>query len=532
MATNKRTSSSSINDDTETKKFKTDDNLATTSKESIPAFINENITNKKLCEYGTACYRQKNPIHTAEYDHPPAREKSSTNESNKRLTPTEKIQQSEPYRFFLSTVYGISDNYNQINAISLKEILSPEHGQLVRSAQFNYMFDIEFLREQYPPEFRLKPLLIVHGDSRHDNHTIKAQCSPYPQIEICAARLDIPYGTHHTKMMFLLYETGLRIVIHTANLIQQDWKQKSQGIWIGPICPKTNDNTNESKTNFKKDLIEYVERYRAKQLQFWQKTINEHDFSSINVHLISSTPGRHTGADMNKFGHLKLRQTLKTYLGLENDAQYNSGPIIGQFSSIGSLGPNANNWLSKEFLTSLKQLHSTSLDSPELKLIYPTVDNVRTSLEGYMAGGSLPYNMQNAMKQGWLVNYLHKWKADHRQRSRASPHIKTYLRVTNDEYKELLWFLVTSANLSKAAWGVLEKNNTQLMIRSYEIGVLFIPKQFSQTTFSVSDSSSPSFPIPYDLPPVKYQSSDKPWVVDVAYKNQPDSHGNMWDPSD
>lgn len=79
--------------------------------------------------------------------------------------------------------------------------------------------------------FRLKPLLIIHGDSRHDNHSIKAQCSPYPQIEICPARLDIPFGTHHTKMMFLLYETGLRIVIHTANLIEQDWKQKTQGLF-------------------------------------------------------------------------------------------------------------------------------------------------------------------------------------------------------------------------------------------------------------------------------------------------------------
>jgi hypothetical protein len=71
------------------------------------------------------------------------------------------------------------------------------------------------------------------------------------------------------------------------------------------------------------------------------------------------------------------------------------------------------------------------------------------------------------------------------------------------------------------AWGVLEKNNTQLMIRSYvdfkkyifeinlflryEIGVLFMPKQFSKITFPVFDS--PSFPIPYDLPPVKYQST-------------------------
>ena len=30
--------------------------------------------------------------------------------------------------------------------------------------------------------------------------------------------------------------------------------------------------------------------------------------------------------------------------------------------------------------------------------------------------------------------------------------------------------------MSKAAWGTLEKNGQQLMIRSYEIGVLFLPK--------------------------------------------------------
>jgi len=32
-----------------------------------------------------------------------------------------------------------------------------------------------------------------------------------------------------------------------------------------------------------------------------------------------------------------------------------------------------------------------------------------------------------------------------------------------------------SANLSKAAWGALEKKGVQLKIRSYEIGVLFFP---------------------------------------------------------
>ena len=37
--------------------------------------------------------------------------------SNQRLTAIEK---SEPYRFFLSTVHGISEQSNQINVISLK----------------------------------------------------------------------------------------------------------------------------------------------------------------------------------------------------------------------------------------------------------------------------------------------------------------------------------------------------------------------------------------------------------------------------
>ena len=138
-----------------------------------------------------------------------------------------------------------------------------------------------------------------------------------------------------------------------------------------------------------------------------------------------------------------------------------------------------------------------------------------------------------------------RWKADHRQRSRASPHIKTYLRATDDQYKQLLWFLVTSANLSKAGkriegnvvkplrsssftslgcLGEAQYSIDDSIVRrfeairrwisltdafsfSYEIGVLFVPHQFSQTSFPVFDA--PAFPLPYDLPPVKYQSTGK-----------------------
>ena len=52
---------------------------------------------------------------------------------------------------------------------------------------------------------------------------------------------------------------------------------------------------------------------------------------------------------------------------------------------------------------------------------------------------------------------------------------QTYTRIDNDE---ISWFLLTSANLSKAAWGTLQKQGNQLMIRNYELGVLILPELF------------------------------------------------------
>ncbi len=42
--------------------------------------------------------------------------------------------------------------------------------------------------------------------------------------------------------------------------------------------------------------------------------------------------------------------------------------------------------------------------------------------------------------------------------------------------KKLAWFLLTSANLSKAAWGKLNKNRDHLSVMSWEAGVLFVPQ--------------------------------------------------------
>ena len=102
------------------------------------------------------------------------------------------------------------------------------------------------------------------------------------------------------------------------------------------------------------------------------------------------------------------------------------------------------------------------------------------SLEGYHAGGSLHLNRSTYEKQRYIDLLLCSWKADHSGRSKASPHIKTYSRVSKDA-SQIEWLCLTSANLSKAAWGSLEKKDTsqeQLFIRSYELGILLYADLF------------------------------------------------------
>uniref|UniRef100_A0A672H8D2 Tyrosyl-DNA phosphodiesterase 1 n=1 Tax=Salarias fasciatus TaxID=181472 RepID=A0A672H8D2_SALFA len=444
------------------------------------------------------------------------------------------------YRFYLNKVTGLERRYNR-GALHIRA------DQLIIScvcltstldgfpSQFNYCFDISWMVEQYPPEDR--PVLIVHGDKREAKARLVQQAQPFPHVRLCQAPLDIAFGTHHTKMMLLWYEEGFRVIILTSNLIRADWYQKTQGMWMSPLFPRLPEgcsaSAGESPTFFKRDLLEYLSSYRAPDLQAWIQRVSDHDLSEARVFLVASTPGRYVGADMERWGHLRLRKLLSQHTDpVPGDEEW---PVIGQFSSIGSMGLDKSKWLEGEFQRTLSTLgRSSPRSNPPMHLLYPSVEDVRTSLEGYPAGGSLPYSIQTAQKQLWLHQYFHRWKASSTGRSQAMPHIKTYMRASPD-FSQLAWFLVTSANLSKAAWGALEKNQTQLMVRSFELGVLFVPSSFPVDTdpFPVSSSSSSSsgFPVPFDLPPTCYSPKDQPWIWNIPYSQAPDTHGNVWVPS-
>ncbi|CAJ0952409.1 unnamed protein product, partial [Mesorhabditis belari] len=390
--------------------------------------------------------------------------------------------------FYFVKVSSVLECFNE-NCFSLKDVLNfvmPEE-----SLHFNFMIEVDWLIEnfrQYPESCRQTPINLVVGEKmgsdaaslRRDIKLLKLD-----NIQVSGAHLPIPYGTHHTKLSLLKVKDELHIIMFY-------------------YCKaKLENGEGNQSCNFQKDLSEYLKMYNLPIVAPWIKYIEQADFGDNNDHFIYSCPGYHKKPTKDKMAQLGLRNALKERT-LDPNALY-----IAQCSSIGSLGQKPDQWFLSQFLNSLRG--GRTKGSTRVYLVYPTIQDVQHSYEGYSAGGSLPYQSKTHEKQTWLRAHLCKWRSDKRGRNKAMPHVKSYCEIGAD--RELKWLLITSANLSKAAWGEIQKNGEQLAVRSWEAGVL------------VQDPSRCG--LPYDYPICRYKDGDQPWIIDKNYKDI-DSHGRQW----
>ncbi|XP_018496885.1 tyrosyl-DNA phosphodiesterase 1 [Galendromus occidentalis] len=444
------------------------------------------------CRYGSMCY-QTNQTHVAAFSH-----------INRGLG------------FYLTKCEGISAKYNADTFTrSLKQILHEDVGDTLESAvHFSYVFEMEWLLNQYPEPYRKLPMLLVVQQNKELLDLLIAQRQVYRNVSLLPIELA-RFGTHHTKMISLKYKNSLRIIVTTANLYEADWSQKSQMLWVSPLLKKLEPKRGpDSSTGFRASLCAYLRSYGKPKLIDLAESYADYDFSRIQSFFIGSSP------HSPRSGLMTLESVLK-----KNVPPVPSNcPVSFCFSSVGTLGNDDGAWfrsvlgrrLMSSDATTRKALSVSDVTRSNFQPIYPTVEEVRKSLEGYAAGRSLPYSGATHNRQKWLSHWLHHWKADHCGRSRAAPHVKFYIR-TSEDFDDTYWFLMTSANLSKAAWGNVELRAPL----SYECGILYVPGRPVKTKDLV---------VPFDLPPERYKLSDRLWVQDSRYAAL-DDFGNTWDPS-
>lgn len=397
------------------------------------------------------------------------------------------------------------------------------------------------------------------------------------------------------------------------------------------VTPLVWKKSNPNNNNAEEDGTEIETETLVSHLQTY-------DFSNAVGELIPSVPGYHKNIRIRKrdkamtnepsssddddtlYGYLKVQQAIRDHCCKSdnnddnpnhNHNHYSGGSsIVCQFSSMGSLSKAylnklADAWNADAGTTPSSAGVSTttptkkkskllaeglSLPSSPLSLltiVWPTVEEIVTSVEGRHGGASVPGRTKNLTKD-FLRPLLHTWRSrssngddakedDHLQldKGRHVPHIKSYYQICNkivdddnnhikqgldniDRSRDtnMRWFVLSSHNLSKAAWGEIQNRRDPrrgegyttevLAIQHWELGVFVSPSTLGvdvmgplyKPTYYVS-SSNPSthdgkrtytsdgskkhqheqhsravIPLPYKLRPDKYQDSDQPWVVE------------------
>jgi tyrosyl-DNA phosphodiesterase-1 len=286
-----------------------------------------------------------------------------------------------------------------------------------------------------------------------------------------------------------------------------------------------------------------------------QQQLSRYDFSSAGATLIPSVPGYYSLPDScNEQGYLKLKSAIGAYTNTNSASE--CGPLICQFSSLGAL---SEKWL-KEFVSSISipkredvreggvgKMKGSGQLIDLVKLVYPTVEEIRLSIEGYAGGQSVPVRTQNASKP-FLKPLYCKWASSESgnpaHKPYNVPHVKSYFQLTSDK-SAMEWFVMGSHNLSKAAWGevINGKYGKCLRVSSWELGVFMSPQLTggrlvpcgcgtSRIASEHQDQGDAPrdmiIPLPYLKEPQQYNwtSGDIPWAVDESYII-PDKFGRL-----
>ncbi|EFX02897.1 tyrosyl-DNA phosphodiesterase [Grosmannia clavigera kw1407] len=453
--------------------------------------------------------------------------------------------------------------------------------------EFNYLHDIGFFMDALNEDVRhLVHVHVVHGFWKREDQRrleLEAEAARYANVQLHTAFMPEPFGTHHSKMAVLFrHDDTAQVVIYTANMIPHDWANMTQGVWRSPLLPLLADDVDgedESEIDgpvgsgrrFKTDLLSYLRAYNQRRsiCRPLVERLARYDFAAVQAALIASVPGRHSLIRQpdekyhTQWGWTALKNTLRS---VPVQAVAPSTEIVLQVSSMATLGPT-DAWIRHTLFSAMATASSAvdkggsigkeELQQPRFRAVFPTADEIRRSLEGYKSGTSIHTKIQSSQQQRqlqYMRPLLCHWANDSPDgaklpdgatpivngRKRAAPHIKTYVRYGQVGVD---WALLTSANLSKQAWGEAVTAAGEVRVASWEIGVMVWPGLFAETAVMqiVGGSDSVLQPatgkaagrpvvalrVPYDLPLQQYGKGEIPWVCTLP-DEEPDWTGQAW----
>ncbi|KAI8996303.1 tyrosyl-DNA phosphodiesterase-domain-containing protein [Trametes punicea] len=358
------------------------------------------------------------------------------------------------------------------------------------------------------------------------------------------------FGCMHMKFMLLFYKSGrLRVVVSTANLVEYDWRDIENTVWVQdiPKHPEPVPPPKLDKEDFASVMVRVLHALNVAPALI-NMLRNEHphlplkrleelrshwDFSRVKTALVPSIAGKFEGwPKVILTGHTRL---MKALIDMGASTPQDKELLLEcQGSSIGTY---STMWMNEFYRSARGESTQSWLDTPKsrrakvpyppVKILFPTAQYVRESVLGEAGGGTMfcrrkqweaanfPRELfhQTRSKRGRVLMHSKMILATFRdkqgtldsQSSRASTATQEGHGGNEDSEPLVGWVYVGSHNFTPSAWGTLSGSgfNPTLNVNNYELGIV-IPLRSQEEADRVAC---------WERPPPKYVlGRDEPWM--------------------
>lgn len=290
----------------------------------------------------------------------------------------------------------------------LTEVLGPK-SQITFAIISSYCNSVSWIYEFFEPR---TPVIIVAQPDSTGQAGIK---NILPNWVMTVPFLRNGYGCQHMKFMLIFYETGrLRVVISTANLVDYDWRDIENAVWLQDVSLRAKPIPQDHKVidDFP-SIMQHVLRAVNVRDALTNMLTHEHpnlplqaisdlrskwDWSKVKVKLIPSIAGKHEGwPKVVQSGHPRLMKAIRDF-GLRTGQGKAAKELMieCQGSSIGNYstqwlnefywsarGESAEDWLVETKASRAK------LSWPPIKILFPSLRTVKETVLREPGGGTM-----------------------------------------------------------------------------------------------------------------------------------------------
>ncbi|EDR09713.1 uncharacterized protein LACBIDRAFT_319104 [Laccaria bicolor S238N-H82] len=354
------------------------------------------------------------------------------------------------------------------------------------------------------------------------------------------------HGCQHMKFMLLFYRNGrLRVVVSTANLIEYDWRDMENSVWLQDVPLRSSPIPHDPKaTNDFPSIIQRVlnslnvKPHPNLALKSIEDLRCRWDWSKVKVHLVPSIAGKHEGwPAVIKTGHPRLMMAVREMAMRTGKGKAKELILECQGSSLGiyttqwmnefhwsARGESAEDWLDEP------KKRREKLPYPPIKIFFPSKRTVQESALGEKGGGTIfcrrkqwstknfprDHFYDSKSKGGPVLMHSKMIIATHQETTRKTLQAAESSSEEDDDIEvvdpPLGWSYLGSHNFTPSAWGNLSGSsfNPVLNIANYELGIVF----------PVKDAAEADKVACWQRPPRKYTTKDEPWMQEESVYHQ------------